>query len=382
MSVLFYSKLTDPGYSLSKSREHSWKMFRGNAMRTGISSSSLPRKPSLRWLIELGPIIASPVYENSILYSSTITGRIFALNLFQKQIKYHFNIGSPIISSPLLHQDMLIAATFDSWVKDTTFLGKNLLFALDTKTGKEIWNFEIDGDIFSSPCVAEDMIIVGSLNTSIYAIDMKGNLRWTFRTQGEVWSSPSFNGVNIFVGSDDGFLYCLDLNGTIQWKTKLNGKIRSSSPCLSSDDLIFIGTHAGGMYCLEQYDGLIKWNKQISKPVLASSAILKDRVFFASSDKKIYCLSCINGSRLWEFETGDRIWSSPALTENDGVLFFGSLDSHIYGLDISTGSQLWKFPTMDIVDSSPCIASNMLFIASRDGLLYAFGLQTRPTYIR
>jgi len=357
-------------------------MFRGNAMRTGITRSSLSKKPSLAWLIELGPMIASPVFENGTLYSSTITGRIFALNVFQRQIKYHFNIGSPIISSPLLHRDMLIAATFDSWVRETIFLRRNLVFALDTKSGKEIWDFEINGDVFSSPCVAEDKIIIGSLDTGIYAIDMKGNPQWTFRTQGEIWSSPSFNGANIFVGSDDGFLYCLDLNGIMQWKTKLNGKIRSSSPCLSADGLMFIGTHSGGMYCLEQDDGVIKWNKQISKPVLASSAILKDRVFFASSDKKIYCLSCINGSRLWEFETGDRIWSSPALTENEGVLYFGSLDSHIYGLDISTGSQLWKFPTMDIVDSSPCIASNMLFVASRDGLLYAFGLQTSASYIQ
>ena len=142
-------------------------------MRTGVSSSSLPKKPSLQWLIELGTTIASPVYENSTLYSSTITGRIFALNIYQKQIKYHFNTGSPIVSSPLLHQDMLIAATFDSWVKETTFLGKNFLFALRTKTGEQIWNFEIDGDIFSSPCLANDMIIVGSLNTSIYALDMK-----------------------------------------------------------------------------------------------------------------------------------------------------------------------------------------------------------------
>lgn len=85
-------------------------------MRTGITRSSLSKKPSLAWLIELGPMIASPVFENGTLYSSTITGRIFALNVFQRQIKYHFNIGSPIISSPLLHRDMLIAATFDSWV--------------------------------------------------------------------------------------------------------------------------------------------------------------------------------------------------------------------------------------------------------------------------
>jgi outer membrane protein assembly factor BamB len=374
--------LTDPRESLIKSEEHSWKMFRGNAMRTGISRSSFARKPSLQWLIEIGPIIASPVFENGTLYAPTITGTIFALNIFQRRIKYHFNIGSPIISSPLLHQDILIAATFDSWVKETIILGKNFVFALDTRTGNQIWNFEIQGDVFSSPCVVKDMIVVGSLDTRVYAIDMKGTLRWTFESQGEIWSSASFNGDQIFVGSDDGFLYCLDLDGCLQWKTKLSGKIRSSSPCLSSDGLIFIGTHAGGMYCLHQYNGLIKWNKQISKPVLASSAVLEDRVFFASSDKKIYCLYFDNGSRVWEFETGDRIWSSPVIIENDEMMFFGCLDSHIYGLDISNGKQLWKFPTMNIIDSSPCISSNMLFVGSRDGLLYAFGLQTPPTYIR
>ena len=351
-------------------------------MRTGITRSLLPKKPSFQFVIELGPIIASPVFENSTLFVPTITGRIFALNIFQRRIKYHFNIGSPIISSPLLHQDMLIAATFDSWIRETIFLRKNLVFALDTKTGEQIWTFEIKGDIFSSPCAAKDIIFVGSLDRSIYAIDMKGTLRWTFQTQGEIWSSPSYNGDNIFIGSDDGFLYCLDLDGSLRWKTKLNGKIRSSTPCLSSTDLIFIGTHAGGMYCLDQYNGSMKWKKEISKPVLASPAVLKDRVFFASSDKKIYCIYCSNGSRLWEFETGDKIWSSPVLIENNGIIFFGCLDSHIYGLDSSTGSQLWKFPTMNIIDSSPCVASNMLFVGSRDGLLYVFGLPTEASYIR
>ncbi|MGC2484443.1 MAG: PQQ-binding-like beta-propeller repeat protein, partial [Nitrososphaeraceae archaeon] len=72
--------------------------------------------------------------------------------------------------------------------------------------------------------------------------------------------------------------------------------------------------------------------------------------------------------------TGDRIWSSPAITENNMVLFFGSLDSHIYGLDINSGNQTWKFPTMNMIESSPCIACNMLFFGGRDGILYVFGL--------
>jgi eukaryotic-like serine/threonine-protein kinase len=353
--------------------ECSWKMFRGNAMRTGISSSSLSRRPSLRWIIEFGPMVASPIYDNSIIYAATITGRIFATNVYQKQVKWHSNIGSPIVSSPLLHDGLLISATFDSWIKETAFLGKNLVFGLDTNTGDQVWSIEINGDIFSSPCVAKDMIIIGSMNKNLLAIDSSsGNLKWTFDALGEIWSSPSFNGDAIFVGCDDGFLYSLDLDGRLKWKTRLNGKIRSSSPCLSEDNLIFIGTHNGSIYCLDQFDGVIRWNKQLTKPVLSSAALLKDRVFFASSDKKVYCLDCKTGTKAWEFETSDRIWSSPAIAENDMVLFLGSLDSHIYGLDILTGNQTWKFPTMNIIDSSPCIACNMLFVSGRDGILYVF----------
>jgi len=366
-----------------KSEEYSWKMFRGNVMRTGISSSNLARRPSLQWVIELGPIVASPAVDNSILYAATITGRIFALQIYQRQIKWHSSIGSPMVSSPVVQEDLLIAATFDSWIKESSFLGKNMVLALNAKTGEQAWSLEIDGDIFSSPCIAKDIIIIGSMNKHLLAIDMSGNLKWAFETQGEIWSSPSFNGDQIFVGSDDGFLYCLNLDGKLQWRTKLNGKIRSSSPCLSDANMmIFIGTHNGTMCCLNQSDGSIRWDKHLTKPVLSSAALLKDRIYFASSDHKIYCFDCNTGSKIWEFETGDRIWSSPAITENDEILFFGSLDSHIYGVDIRTGNQIWKFPTMNIVDSSPCIAGHMLFVGGRDGLLYAFGSRENASYIR
>ena len=136
------------------------------------------------------------------------------------------------------------------------------------------------------------------------------------------------------------------------------------------------------MFCLNQSTGVIKWNKQILKPVMASPATIKDKVFFAASDKRIYCFHVKDGSRIWDFETGDKIWSSPSLSEYDGIMFFGSLDSHIYGVDINTGRQTWKFPTMNMLDSSAAIASNMMLIGSRDGLLYIFGSEIAPSYIR
>ena len=159
-----------------------------------------------------------------------------------------------------------------------------------------------------------------------------------------------------------------------------NAIIIKSNTCLIIFSVSYY--YNGGMFCLNQSTGVIKWNKQILKPVMASPATIKDKVFFATSDKRIYCFHVEDGSKIWEFETEDKIWSSPSLSEYDGIMLFGSLDSHIYAVDINTGRQSWKFPTMNMLDSSAAIASNMLLIGSRDGLLYVFGLEIPPSYIR
>jgi len=39
-----------------------------------------------------------------------------------------------------------------------------------------------------------------------------------------------------------------------------------------------------------------------------------------ATDKRIYYFHVEDGSRTWEFETEDKIWSSPSLSEYDGKL--------------------------------------------------------------
>jgi outer membrane protein assembly factor BamB len=153
------------------------------------------------------------------------------------------NVGSPLVSSPLVHNGILVAATYDTWIKDTSFTGRDFILGIDTKDGTQVWSREIPSAIFSSPCLVNDgmTVVVSCMNKIIYALEAKGgDLLWVFETGGEVWSSPSYNGEHIFIGSDDGLLYCLDINGKLLWKTKLNGKVRSSSPCLSFYDLTLV----------------------------------------------------------------------------------------------------------------------------------------------
>ena len=351
-------------------------LFRGNEERNGIFSGKLARELSLFWVMELGPMISSAICHNNIVYNSTITGEIFAIDVYKKKINWQKDMGSPLVSSLLLYDNLLISCTFNSWIlnENSKPLEKNLIYALDIdKKGKKIWDIQIPGNIFSSPGICDKkIIVVGSLDSTIYAIDLGGNIIWIYNTDNSIWSSPATNNKEIFIGSDDFYLYSLDLDGNLNWKTKLEGKIRSTPSLTNETNSLFIGTHKGIMYCLDQSSGSINWKHEVGKPILSSVAVLKGHIFFGCSDKRVYSLNAIDGSINWTYKTEDKIWSSPVIAQDDGTLYVGSLDSHMYGLDVETGRLKWKFPTMNVIESSPCIVKDMLFIGSKDGLLYCF----------
>ena len=77
------------------------------------------------------------------------------------------------------------------------------------------------------------------------------------------------------------------------------------------------------------------------------------------------------GTVLWEFETGFRVTSSPALGA-DGTVYVGSDDFKVYALDGKSGAKKWEFVTGGGVDSSPALGPDgILYVGSRDKKVYA-----------
>ena len=58
-------------------------------------------------------------------------------------------------------------------VGDTVYFGARdrLVYALDTETGEEKWNFETEGFVESSPVVADGVVYIGSNDGSVYALE-------------------------------------------------------------------------------------------------------------------------------------------------------------------------------------------------------------------
>jgi outer membrane protein assembly factor BamB len=364
-----------------------WRLFKHNERRDSSIKQGITSRPSLHFTLMLEPMVASCVCSNNLIYASTLQGNIYAIDHTKARISWVHGCSLPIVSTPAVSDNMIVIATFCSWFNNADYSkGKdnNLVFALDPCKGSMLWEFKVNGDVFSSPCIVDcSVIVLGSLDYCIYAIDSKGSLLWKYRTDNEVWCSPAYDSIDksIIIGSDDNNLYSIELaTGNIIWKQRLNGKVRSSTPCIT-DEHIFIGTYSGYIYCLRRSDGSIVWYKALDAPILSSPAYsyANSMIYFGCSDNNVYGMHC-NGSIAWRFKTQDKVWSSPSIVEDNNTLFICSLDSRIYSIDILKGTLNWLFPTMDAIDASPCLAYSKMFIGSRDGVLYVFS--NSPDYIR
>jgi hypothetical protein len=86
--------------------------------------------------------------------------------------------------------------------------------------------------------------------------------------------------------------------------------------------------------------------------------------------------------RVWGYEPGMTVWSSPALGVVGGraVVAVGSYDRNVYELDAASGELLWKVTTGAGVYAAPALFQGaertLLFAASSDRLVYALDAAT------
>ena len=77
------------------------------------------------------------------------------------------------------------------------------------------------------------------------------------------------------------------------------------------------------------------------------------------------------GTPIWEFKTGDFVYSSPAIG-SDGTVYVGSSDKKLYAINGKSGVKLWEFETGHKVNSSPAIGTEgTVYVGSWDKKLYA-----------
>ena len=70
-------------------------------------------------------------------------------------------------------------------------------------------------------------------------------------------------------------------------------------------------------------------------------AVAGSFAFIGGSDGYLRCFNTVNGSQVWKFLTGGRIFATPAIA--NGCVYVGSADGYAYCLEAHTGRLVWRF---------------------------------------
>jgi outer membrane protein assembly factor BamB len=267
----------------------------------------------------------------------------------------------------------------------------------------------VAGGLFANKEAAADsspvaMFRNGLEHSGVYADSgsgVYGGVLWCKQTLGAVRSSPTIAGGVVLVGSSDGNLYALDANtGHEKWKFRADSAVASSAAVASGR--VFFSSYKGTFYAVDFGDGKLLWKTQFGPDAprayeheagehpatydgdffLSSAVVLNDTVVVGSGDGLVYAFNSKSGSRRWQFRTEGRVRSSPAISH--GVVYVGSYDGSLYAIDFSSGKLIWRYDTkgrsLNSADfgydvrsilSSPAVSDGVVYVGSRDACLYA-----------
>ncbi|MCZ2809620.1 MAG: PQQ-binding-like beta-propeller repeat protein [Candidatus Bathyarchaeota archaeon] len=268
------------------------------------------------------------------------------------------------------------------------YIGSNdgNIICLNAVTGTRQWNYTTGGSVQSSPAIAYGKVYVGSHDGKVYALNaVTGALLWSYPTGGSVKSSPAVAEGRVHLGSTDGEIYTLNAEtGALLWNYTTGGAIESSPAVADgkvveqyevvSVKFVYVGSNDGKFYCLNGAKGYVIWIYSGYGGGESSPAVVDGQVYVGSKDGTIYCLRDLQGSFRWNYTTGGCVNSSPAIAY--GKVYVGSHDGNIYCLNATTGVLQWNYTTGGGVESSPAVADGKVYVGSNDGNIYCLNTTT------
>jgi outer membrane protein assembly factor BamB len=298
----------------------------------------------LRWAFETGGAVTStPAVVGGGVYAASRDGRLYALDAADGRLRWSASFGD----------DLPYAWGFDLYLSSPTVAGGAVyvgsgdghVYAFDAATGAQRWAFDAGARVRSSPAVAGGTVYVGSMDGRFFALDAAGGQpRWTFTVDGAdddpadfgfdrsaVVSSPAVAGRLVLFGSRDGNLYALDrATGREAWRSRHGTSWVITSPAVH-DGTVYAGSSDGlFVQAVDLATGAERWRYETTSPVWSSPAVAGGLVFVGSGSGTLYALDAASGAPAWRFAAGGSMFASPVL--HDGALYVGSDGGHLYAL--------------------------------------------------
>jgi len=343
-----------------------WHIFRGDAALTGATKTKINYPLTLKWTFKADDdIVAAAVVGENTIFVSSIGGIVYALDSNGKE-KWNFTTDNSI-EAPAIY------------LSGRVYVG-NLsgnLYSLDAKTGKLIWTYQAENQIMGSAnyfyLKNKLYIIVGSYDYYLHCIDAAtGKVVWKYESDNYINGAPAISAGAAVFGGCDGFLHVVNLaDGKL--REKINVATYIAGSVALEQNLAFTGDYDGLFSCIDMVKKEILWhydNPSSSLPILASPAILDEKVIIGGEDKYLRCFNKLDGVEKWNFNAGGRIDASPVITGS--LVVTATMDGLLYLVHTETGKPVWSYEIGSAIAHNPAIFNGGLVLGARDGNIYYF----------
>lgn len=327
---------------------------------------------------------------SGINQSNTIYG-LYKSNLTEKW-EYTYDGNICFSSAPTISDDKVFITSWNGMGWDMPLLsilyqlqlvtGNNKIIALNLDDGTEIWNASLPSSSFSTPAVADGMVIVGCdniLGSSLLAFDEETGVKiWDISVGLIGGGSPVVYDDKVFVVVKDQSIIgnvkvvAVDqYNGTLLWSTTIAKMIPT-------------------------FESLPKALQLYNVITVATPAIYDATLFATSPDGNLYALKTVDGSQIWNVTLPSGIYrllplypcTSPVATTDKVYAASGNGVLHAVSMD---GKKLWDFKcttnASEVLDTnyilaSPIVANGVLYVSVTEepvnlsGRIYSIGNET------
>jgi outer membrane protein assembly factor BamB len=290
------------------------------------------------------------------------------------------------------------------------------LYAVDARSGHEVWRFTTGGRIDAAPVLylLDDRAILAlvSADRSVYALDAAtGEVRWTREVH--PWSltvPPAIAGAPCvittaaepmlictlwindhkpFHNTQEGQVLALHAaTGAVAWRRTLSSAPLTAPAVARIDDepLLIVAAEEGRLHALDPATGAGRWERRLNAPLHASPSCGriegKPVVVIGDDYGMLTCLDAATGDPRWQYKAGHALHASAAWvrTGDTELCVCGSFDRKVHAVDAHSGRRRWVFGTGDLVRATPlavrAAGQAMVAVYSMDRQLYLLDAAT------
>lgn len=370
--------LKKPVLQTALATEQAWDRKGGNAYQTGSTKGPKIQDPSI--LLKLNDIgnqevvfhdVNSDDCPDILAYSSE---GLVAIDGQGERILWRFECRHGAV--PIIQNNIIYIYTFID--------GKGTLSALRASNGALIWsNITKDKHYGRNPpqhVVDHKAVYIGTFENGLYAFDLRtGAERWHFPLQYAIRGDLLLAENKIFFRSradriENDLLYAVNTtDGSLDWTFDFQTRTAGWMGLSYSKGRLFSASVNDYLYCLTAKNGKEVWKTRMfhERPRLLSfrPGVDEALIYYATPNKELFALNSDNGLIKWKYTYDHAFTSAPVIT--DETIYVCSMDNQIHALSKADGQLDWKLQVKP--ENSPNLGAivsmqNLLFISGPEAI--------------